>query len=63
MQDTLGSLASRAATKESERRISGKTEQEIMHLGGCIHVAMHSQRDLFERVVPGNIGWVRLGDY
>ena len=62
-QDTLVSLGSRAATKEAERRVLGRAQQDLIHVGGYVSVTNSNLRELDERVHSAKTGRARLGDY
>eukprot|EP00959_Pyramimonas_sp_CCMP1952_P292222 6111662-Pyramimonas_sp.AAC.1 len=62
-QDTLVSLGTRAATKEAERRVLGRAQQDLIHLGGYVSVTNSNLRELGERIHSANVGWTRLGGY
>eukprot|EP00959_Pyramimonas_sp_CCMP1952_P059753 1248122-Pyramimonas_sp.AAC.1 len=62
-QDTLVSLGTHGATKEAERNISGNAVQDLVHLGGYVHVANNNRREVEARIQSGKIGWCRLGNY
>eukprot|EP00959_Pyramimonas_sp_CCMP1952_P119539 2499628-Pyramimonas_sp.AAC.1 len=49
-QDTLVSLGTHGATKDTERHISGNAVQDLIHLGGYVHVSNNNRRELEARL-------------